>query len=137
MKTSTIRTNAKGRRPESIGQKFVMPSLTIQGETMTIEQLFARAANQGNFILQDTSEPMFLDVPDIEQITSMYKQGHDLVDLQKFANDIKDLNLIVQEANNQKQLIAAKAAKEDEKRAIIKAHNDEQNDDTGEKNSDK
>lgn len=109
------------------GQTFVMPSQTIQGETMTIQELFKRASNQGNFILSE-HEGMYLDVPNIDEVTEMYKQGHDLTDLQKFADEIKALNDIVEETNKQKQKEAILLKKETEKEAIIQAHNDELND---------
>lgn len=120
----------------SEGQVFLMPSETIQGETMSIQEIFKRSANMSGFEIQ-TTEPMYLDVPDIEDIDSMYRQGHDLTDLQAFADRVKDLNDKVEEQQAKAKKEAYKASKEAERQAIISDHIESVAKEQGEKKSEK
>lgn len=110
------------------GQTFIMPSKTIQGETLTIQQLFKRAADSGNFELDEKREPIYMDVENIEDIDGMYRQGHDLTDIQAHAERLAELNKKVQQKVQQKAKEAQKASKDAEIEAKAQALNDEQND---------
>ncbi len=66
------------------------PSKTVEGEALTIRELFERAAVQGHIPI-DEGEGIFMDVEDIEQINKMYGAGLDIVDLQEHKKHIEDM----------------------------------------------
>lgn len=128
MKTPKItypqkRTRYNQQRSE--GEKTTSPSQTIQGETFTIQQLFQRAAIQGHFPIQEQEAP-YVDVPELDEITSMYRQGQDLTDIQEHAEHLRNLQAKVSEAHAATQEQLRKEQKEANRKAIIKAHEEQQ-----------
>lgn len=113
--------------PQTKGYTTIHPSQTIPGETLTIQEIFHRATELGGYQIQ-APEAHYLDVEDIEDIDTMYKTGHDLTELQEHAQSIQDLNDKIQTQIQLKNKDKELKAKQAEKDAIIKAHNDELND---------
>lgn len=112
----TIQFNTHYRKIPTVKEKTLNPSQTVQGETLTIRQLFERAAIQGHFPIQETMAT-YMDVEDVTEITSMYKQGLDLTDLQSHAEHLAAAQQTIQ-LKLDKQI---KLQKEADKEAINKA----------------
>lgn len=91
----TIKNRTSRNWTGSSRKTFYEVSQTIQGETLTIGQIFQRAQQQGAFPGHGENEPNYLDVEDIDQINHMYKQGLDLVDIHEHAKHIKEQNELV------------------------------------------
>lgn len=66
---------------------------TVQGEVLSIQDMFRRAAAQGH----EFTDGLYMDVEDIDQITSMYRQGHDITDLASHAEHLAKMQEQIQQ----------------------------------------
>lgn len=70
------------------GKKFTLPSQTIPGETLTVQEILNRAVMQGHFPDED-KQSNYLDCK-LEEIDEFYRQGLDLTDLERKRQHVKD-----------------------------------------------
>ena len=90
---------------------------TIQGDCLTIQELFARTAQQGHDFMEGT----YMDA-ELDDINSMYRQGLDLTDLEAHGELISSLN-------DQYQAMKLKSLSEDVKTSESDNKNVSQQDD--------
>lgn len=76
-------------------------SLTVEGETFTIQELFARSAARGD-INAELPDSAFLDA-DLEQINQMHRAAFDLTDIADHAEHVKKLDEFVKDAHARAQ----------------------------------
>ena len=94
------------------------PSLTVQGESMTIQDLMKRARSgmpQHEFAPVD-----YIDVDDIDKINHFYRQGLDLTDLDDFQSRVVELAETVQRGIDDVNAAKAEKEAEDAKIAAMK-----------------
>lgn len=93
------------------GQVNTEPSLTVQGETMTIQEMMKRAQIQGHFP-ENTSNAPFMDVDNIDEINEMYSVGLDLTDLAEHKKHLEEtserIDQLILEEKSKKIKSAAK-----------------------------
>lgn len=101
--------------------RILEPSKTIQGETLSIQQLFDRAAVQGHLPIEE-GNANYIDVEDLNQITNMYRQGLDLTDLHAHAKHLAEQSEHIKQLQIKQKQKAQIELKEAEKHAIIEEH---------------
>lgn len=93
-------------------------SETVQGETMSIQEIFARAVAQGNLEHNDEG---YLDAP-LEDINHLYRQGIDLIDAADHAEHLKGLQQAVDKLAHEQYKVQEKAeTSQDEKGETVAA----------------
>ena len=94
--TFTFRNRYNARDRDKPKQDFGS-SLTIEGETFTIQELFARSAARGDVSVA-IPDSAFLDA-DIEQINQMHRSAFDLTDIADHGKHTEKLQEFVKDAH--------------------------------------
>ena len=106
----TFRTHYNRQKPK--GKVFELPSETIEGQTLTIQELYLRAARNGTFMMEEGPEVPYMDVEDVEAISNLYKQSFDLTDLEALREHNKEATRVVNQAIKKQAEARAKAHEE-------------------------
>lgn len=112
--TPLFKTRFTAKNLHSRPRQSFEDSITVQGDVMTIQEMFKRAHAQGH----EFTEGMYMDVENIQEINHLYRQGQDLTDLQAHGEHLVELKNKIDKSIEESKKAKAEADKklEEEKR---------------------